>query len=580
MSRLLIFCSLLAAFMAGSPTFAQKEGDSNPDLKAFGGELKAAVLLGILDEESARDLYFEILEFEYADQKGEGDELGDEAKLKEDDQRRGGMTFARFMIGDEADFTTLLRPEYLSRDLQPLARAVGGEAAVVAVIESLLEDYERAFETASAEFQDSLERTSKGHEFDLVRETLDLISTTPLTRDEIDRRLLNVGNGKGLGARDPARVGDWAEKNILGLQSRIERLRDIVVDRQEKITAKGEVQSTREILAMMEALRRTRKMLRQQFEADLRSVISEMNREDIEAALVQIRLEHGRLDARFGGADIDVASAVRRTGIESELEQSSRDRLQSQNIRIADLIDVRTTTRIEREVRSARLLTAEVDGAEDEMIRQSKSVMDAANREISAGIAVRDANLALMMDMHASILESDPTLAAEFLEETRRDGFPDQMRRRWCERALEAAILIPDLDSETMDPILGLEKYAVSRLVELRARAINDRLEIEPRIARAMADGMEDDFAAAKSMGEETWREPGFEQFDRLDDEVGRRLLAILGRAGVDTLPRHASLGTLLEEKPATWKAEKTKGKTGGGADEKSRGNGPVRKKK
>ena len=87
--------------------------------------------------------------------------------------------------------------------------------------------------------------------------------------------------------------------------------------------------------------------------------------------------------------------------------------------------------------------------------------------------------------------------------------------------------------------------------------------------------GLEDDYASAKGMGYETWREPGFERFDRLDDEIGRQLLAILGPELVTSLPPHGSLGTLPEEKKWDGKGKgegESKGGGGAGADGKGRG--------
>jgi hypothetical protein len=296
---------------------------------------------------------------------------------------------------------------------------------------------------------------------------------------------------------------------------------------------------------MMVALRQARIELRQVLETNLQSVVPEAMAPDTRAALDRIRLEHGRIDARFGGADIDLERAILRSELPAETEASMMEGMVEANVLIADLIDARTAARVERESKAARLLAAEVESDEARLAQRSKAVMSAADREISAGIAVRDAILAQMMRLHESLLEVDPGLAADFLEFARRDGFPDQMRRRWCERAIESAILIPGIEEPVLEAILTIQFYVIERLTRLQAEAINDRLELEPRLGRAMVDGLQDDYASAKSMGEQTWREPGFQEFDRLDDEVGQQLLAVLGPELVKSLPPHESIGTL-----------------------------------
>ncbi|MAD78542.1 MAG: hypothetical protein CMJ51_04125 [Planctomycetaceae bacterium] len=570
----MIFTALASSIaMAASapPGSGLSEEEAKQGIQDLGGEIKAARLFGLLEDDAARDLYFEILEFQYGEGKGDAKEDEGEDEQEEDGKGRGGMTFARFLVPDGGDFTTLFRPEFVSRDIAPLAAVVGDDAGLVAVIESLLEDYEQEFEIRSAAFQESLDVARSGYEFALIEQSLGLIPEIPLTRAEIDRRV-DVWNAEsGLGRRDPGMVADWAERKITALQSRVGRLREVVAALTAKIEADGGAPSARELLAMMAALRQARIELRQVLEANLQSVVPDAMASDIQAALDRIRLEHGRIDARFGGAEIDLERAVLRSELPKETEASVLEELVAANALIADLVDARTAARVEREAKAAQLLAAEVEGDEARLSQRSRAVMTAADREIASGLAVRDAILGQMMQIHETLVEVDPSLAAGFLEIARRDGFPDQMRRRWCERALEAAMRIPELTEVTLEAILELQVYVDERLESLQAQAIEDRIVLEPRLGRAMVDGLEDDFASAKDMGDKTWREPGFEQFDRLDDEIGRRLLAILGSELVTSLPQHESLGTLRPENKSEGKGD-AKGDTKSRSDGKARG--------
>ena len=555
------------------PATAQTDAEIKQGLQDLGGEIKAARLFGLLDDEAAKQMYEQIVEFQYRDLKGE-DGKDDGKEMGEDDKRRGGMTFARFLVKDGGDFTTLLRPEFVSRDVEPLADAVENDPGLVAVIESLLEDYEREFDIQSKAFQDSLAMARAGYELGFLDQSLSQIPEVPMTRAEIDRRVDIWNQESGLGRRDPTMVADWAERMITRLQSRVLKIREVIATQVTEIDDQGGAPSARELLAMMAALRQSRIELRDALEANLQSVVPAAMAARTEAALDRIRLEHGRIDARFGGADIDLENAVRRSDLPADTEMSILEEMVETNALIADLIDARTAARVERESMAARLLAAEVEGDEARLGQRSKSVMTAADREIAAGLAVRDAILGQMMSIHAGLEEVDSELAADFLMIARRDGFPDQMRRRWCERAIEAAVLIPELDQEVLEAILELQFYVIERLTPLQARAIEERLELEPRLGRAMVDGLEDDYATAKRMGDETWREPGFQQFDRLDDEIGEQLLTILGPELVKSLPPHQSLGTLKteEEKWAERKAEDAKNSKGSGSNGKARG--------
>ena len=248
---LLLTILLVPTFGWTNQAFAQDDAQRKQDIQQLGGELKAARLFGLLDDEQAEQMYFEILEFQFGEEKGaEGDGKGkDGREMDEDDKRRGGMTFARFIVRDGGDFTTLLRPEFLPRDVELMTEAVAEDPAMIAVIESLLEDYQREFEEKSRAFQDSLDLARAGYEFDLVDQTLSLIPEVPMSREEVDRRVDVWNAEKGLGRRDPAMVADWANRMISSLQTRVRKLREVIAARSAEIEAQGGAPSARELLA-------------------------------------------------------------------------------------------------------------------------------------------------------------------------------------------------------------------------------------------------------------------------------------------------------------------------------------------
>ena len=545
MRRVMITTTAALAALLSSVALGQDKGGAGDPQQQLGGEIKAAVFLGIIDRAESEEIFKQLLDFESGglDRDAMEKDGGDGAKWSEDDKRRGGMTFARFEVRDGGDFSTLLRPEFSRRDTRLLVEALDEAAGMTPVVESLIEDYERAFEEAADAFREALRASSESYQLAEVETILDRLPAVPLAREVIDRRVMEWDEEFGKGRRDTGMVSDWAEGRIAGLADRVSRLRGLVAERRISIETE-DPRSARELLAMMDELRERRVALRSDFENNLRSVASEEQWPAVDATLDRIRLEHGRADARFGGAGIDLELAVTRSELPEDLERGIVDGMASGNERIADLVDRRTEARIEREARSARLLASELENDTARIASRTQAVRNAADREIAAGIAVRDAILVRMDEIHADILEADPELAADFLEIARRDGFPDQMRRRWCERAVEAALELPDLDEAVIAALVDLRIQVLARLLDLRVRAIEDRLELEPRVGRAMAAGVEDDFTSAKSMGDETWREPGFEAFDRLDDEIGGRLLLLLGPDLAAALPPHSSLGT------------------------------------
>ncbi|MHC4246748.1 MAG: hypothetical protein ACYSUU_08100, partial [Planctomycetota bacterium] len=68
-------------------------------------------------------------------------------------------------------------------------------------------------------------------------------------------------------------------------------------------------------------------------------------------------------------------------------------------------------------------------------------------------------------------------------------------------------------------------------------------------------------------LGEQAWREPGYEGFDRLDDQVEAQLLAVLGPERFAELPRRPGSGGSDTKRGG--KTGKGGGKSAGGANGK-----------
>lgn len=117
------------------------------------------------------------------------------------------------------------------------------------------------------------------------------------------------------------------------------------------------------------------------------------------------------------------------------------------------------------------------------------------------------------------------------------------MRSRWCEQATEFALNLDDLDEEILASLAEIDAGIGSQVAFLRTTAIQRRLDSETRIARAMVEAVVDEGVEAKSLGEQAWREPGYEGFDRLDDQVEAQLLAALGPDRFEELPKRPGRG-------------------------------------
>jgi hypothetical protein len=131
---------------------------------------------------------------------------------------------------------------------------------------------------------------------------------------------------------------------------------------------------------------------------------------------------------------------------------------------------------------------------------------------------------------------------------------------------------LEDLTDDQRTAVLSLVEFVGPQLDRIRDRAIEERLQREVRIARAMAEASVDDYASAKSMDAETWMEPERDAFERLDAEVGMALRQLLTVDQLERLPGHPSIRTQADRaQDPKWDSKGTSNTGSKGAPGKGR---------
>lgn len=515
---------------SGGPP-ASPMSDPEGFLNQLGGDLKMAVRVQAMSGEDAKAVWEAasgLLSSRIAE-KEEG-EAGEDAKRED-----GGNLWYAMRVPDGGDFRTLLRPEFVRRDIDLIVDRLGFDRATRPIAESILLDYEDAFADEVSEFRELLDLGSQ--QVEIARLEPGYRAVDPSNWAAIEGSIVDAMSRRGSGEDRINGTLDWVASRLEGMRTRLEMLEPIVAKRRDAIDRRGGRIEGREVIDAMNRMDRRRRELRL---ATVES-ISALLESDMESTFLdlldEIRIQHGMVDSRMGGATTDLVSAL--DSVDGDVYEASGLGDDEPEIlrEISNLFDARTESRIRREKQALELAIEEIESRGDADSRVRSRVRGAATAELTAELAIRDAILGRIEFVRSRLESIDPEAAAAFLETARRTGFRAQMRTRWCEKAIDLALELEGLDEAMLASLLAIDDSIVQQMAFLRTDAIQRRIENETRVARAMVEAVTDDGAEAKSLGEQAWREPGYEGFDRLDAQVESQLLAVLGPERFGELP-------------------------------------------
>ena len=515
---------------AGPP--ASPESDPEKFLAELGGDLKMAVRVQAMSGEDAKAVWDAVSKL-----------VGEDKEPNDEDAKEntGGHLWYAMRVPDGGDFRTLLRPEFIRRDIELVVDRLDLDDATAPIAESVLLDYEDAFETEASRFRELLELAA--NEVEIARLEPIFQAADASNQRALESRIADGMAERGVSDEKVRGTLDWIDSRMAGMRTRLAMLEPMVERRRERLADAGGDIDARAVIAAMNRMDQRRRELRTATVDSIATLVEPGMETSLEDLLDEIRIQHGMADSRMGGATTDIVAALgsidaasyEAAGLATDEPEMLRE--------IALSFDARTEARIRREKQALErsIEMSESGGEGDSRIRER--LRNAATAELTAELAVRDAIIGRVDLIRARLEDVDPESAAAFLEVARRTGFRAQMRSRWCEQATEFALNLDDLDEEILASLAEIDAGIGSQVAFLRTTAIQRRLDSETRIARAMVEAVVDEGVEAKSLGEQAWREPGYEGFDRLDDQVEAQLLAALGPDRFEELPKRPGRG-------------------------------------
>ena len=528
----------------------------------LGEELKSAVESGSMSEADAWSVYLSTVadvRSWYAEQEEAGREVT--VPWSRQPNRSGEVATLRLFMLDPEGLQLLLRPEYARRDARHVAAELRLDPDTTNVLELLVSDYLESYDRAVERFQSTLDRGRRG---DAVRK-LDAVLSDVAAIDlrSLDWRRISERN-PWMGDKPEGRI--WMEDSIGRFQQVIGPVRGDLERRRAELLAEGPMPGLREQLAALGELRQARERLRLELESQLRGFLPEGDQAALEAVLAELEIDRALVGVSLAGIRVNFELSLRRAADLrpfDPLPDAQRTMMRATADELLDVLRPWMRARLEAEVAGFELVLrkqASPERAESSVVAYGRALMDVAEREVQ----VRDTVQRILEGTRGSLAETDDRLAARFREESMIQGFPTQMRPRWCERATGTALGFEDLDPSAREAVVELQSSIDLQLPGLRDQAIMTCLELEPRVARARVRRVLEPESRSDLELLAIVREPGHDRFTDLDDRTADLLEALLTQEQFERLPRRP--GRPLEE----WNDEKSaegKGKDGGKGD-------------
>lgn len=574
---------------------AKPEGSGGNQLGQLGGSLKAAVLSGSMTEEDARAIWESAIEVEKLQEEMESllapetREVGEDAKSQT----------LRLIPPDPREPRLLLQPEFLERDGVLVIEAMELDEQRAEIVDLVFRDYAASYELLSQpllvamrqyrraevgrDLADAVERLDR----QLTSQDIDMkaaMATMQGRLEDYAREAVAKRGEETEEGREKARAmaREWVQELGGGLDSlddNMNRLRDRLVSAIDEMEQAGDDVTAADLQRLALQLRRQRDSIRSDVLQTLRMTIVEDGDAPrlarLDAAMQRLQFRAGLRLARLGGERIDPRAVLEGSMQGGEPE---RTRLEEMEPALSELSRARMDAAIDRELAGVKLMVDvrraidEHGGEEFVPADRWEAVIDpyadAWHRQIDASVACRDGILDAVDELTVVLMEEDVETAFAYRDLALRRGFPDEMRVRWYERAIEAALQLEDLSEEIAAAIAKLRDQVSIEARAIRDRAIEGRMQRDVELAHAPVLslwGLGDD--KGEVFEEADWRGREFEAHRLLNDQVEDSLRVLLTPQQFDALPKRRWQG---EDKTEV----KKQGGGKGGAKSPGRGSG------
>ena len=568
-----LYGSVLAAALALATPAAQAQspGDAQRAKEAIGQQLdelsvtlRAAVMSGALEGPVARRLYDHVAA---ATKAAYARDFEDDGRNEKNQRPSVKGEVNRLNAPQPHHVRVLLEPQFLGRDIRVLRELLDLDRDQAMVAQLILDDYGVAYDIAAAPLREALTHYRRinideyiGHALEEANvqleaavanvrriETGDAIARMTAALERIDRD--NADYIASSTDEDRAKYEQWKSTMLDTTSSLDARLEAIRTRTEAQFHAMGEKNATldaADLVRMAQQLATDRDNLRQDVVTSLDTILTAEQRPSLDDAIANVRIGRSLGAGRLGGAGMNLWAAIAElrgdVDPQSDPFEAAAAVLRAHASAIVERCEVRATAAIAREIaglefqaereRIARLNDQPVFVVErEDLLSIIKPYVAALESELSVAVDARDALLRLLEESAAAI-DGEPAIA--YRTAAYRRGFPVETRRRWSERAILAALAF-DVTVETFDWMLALESQIALDVTAIRQRAIEMRIERDPKLARRLIAAEFED--RKDELDDDTWAEIARDAFDAVDDRTEAALKAALSPEQFGQLP-------------------------------------------
>jgi hypothetical protein len=475
------------------------------------------------------------------------------------------MLITRLRTPDPGRIYILLRPEFHRRDVAYLQDQLELDRSIATIVETMVEDYNELHTEKADAFRRALSQSRRRGALNKVDGVLSRMQDIKVDRDRAAERIGVIQNEE---------KRQFMFDRLDNFEENLGNLRGALVDRREEILATGDVPSRASIQQMFNEFESFRTQQYDNVSGGLEALLPEERSAQVAALLAELRLEQARIDGTMGGMDVDLAAALREGMPDEETDKETRALLEEANAKLSAAAKEWTNKTIRREERGLELDTANMQGEASRIDTASQAYVSALSSELTANINLRNETQNAIDAIAEDLISRDQAAARRFLTSARQQGFKAQMRQRWCQEALRSAIELDDLEEEVLLELIALQEEIAPQIQQIREQAIQQRLQNEPRVARERIAKMRD--PESRGPGMKAFDEPNAEAFQRVDEQVERQLIALLGEERFQTLPRRPGTrpkkGQSKDAKGGGKKGYEGKGATGKGSSGNTKG--------
>ena len=574
----------------------EDQGEGNPELEAMGTAIKAAVISGHMTEEEGWALWQTAVSEVKGEEFREGKKQNQKNASEQYDDRNSWHRIGRLVPPDPSEPSMLMEPDFLPRDVQLLNNWLDLDKDRAIIVEMIIRDYMESVKTLTADMQPALRRYKQAEQTRELEEMLQYLEEEMMPRKidmteasaVIEERVRGFAEeyvakelaADGVAREDisddiDAKTDEWTRdltSALVTMDEQMSRLRDRMKARVNGVDLPEGQITSRDLLALAESIRMQKANLKKDVIDML--TLALVVEDDAEAqaalnsALSRLRIEHGFRHARMGGEYINPWTLARDFTPEQNDNQPAMRIVKEYEASLAVLVDNRTDATVDRELEGIRMLIARDDlidiaGDEENVPMETwyeilEPFTESWHAQIDASVNYRDHVLQLTMDTRVALADLDEDLSDRYHDDAMRRGFGSEMRTRWSERALQAALSIDDLDEETLILIEALNDDATDQLRDIRERAIQKRLDRDPELARQPVLSLWDlDDSQGKPWTREDWTGHEMKAHQELNNHVDYSLSAILTPEQYELIPSRGQKNAKAEN------GKKTKGGKG-----------------